>query len=172
MIRPLDNEYTVFQGVYIQKVEGDDIPVILEDQKQAIIKLFSGISDEEALFAYKENKWTLKEVLGHLTDAEKIMAYRALRVARKDKTPLPGFDENEYVANANFNVRTIKDLLEEFVAVRDASISFVNSLSPEVCTFTGMVNDNPISVSALMFIIAGHTIHHLNIIQERYSTIL
>ena len=167
MDRPLHNEFTPFQAAYIDKVKGDDIAVILEDQKQEISRIFSALSDEAALFAYKEDKWTLKEVLGHLTDVERIMSYRALRIARKDKTPLPGFDENEYVFNAGFNGRTVKDLLNEFIFVRNSTISFVNSLSPEVCTYTGFVNDNVISVSALMFIITGHTIHDMVIINDR-----
>ena len=171
MERPLKNEYPDYTKIYIQQVEGDDIPVILSDQLISMKEIFEEMSDTQGLFAYKEGKWTIKEVIGHMIDTERIMSYRALRIARKDKMNLAGFDENFYVENGNFNIRTVQDLLEEFTHVRNATISFARTLTPEICTYTGTANENLLSVSALMFIIAGHVQHHLTIVKERYLDI-
>ena len=119
-------------------------------------------------YRYAEGKWTIKEIIGHLIDAERIFAYRMLRFARKDATDLPGFDENEYVPASEANERSIHGLLEEFTTVRAGTFSLWRSLTNEMLQRSGTVNGNRLSVRALAYITCGHEIHHLAVIKERY----
>ena len=119
--------------------------------------------------AYAPGKWTVKEVIGHLCDAERVFAYRAMRFARADATELPGFDENAYVANANFRSRTMDDLLDEMFAVRAATLSLAKHLPESAMSNRGSANGSPVTVRALFYIIAGHERHHLGILRERYG---
>ena len=132
------------------------------------IQIYSGLNDEKALFAYAEGKWTLKELLLHLIDAEKIFQYRALRFARKDQTELSGFDEDFFVAHSYANERTLVSLLEEFRTTRQMSIIFFENLQNVSLSNTGKANGNEISLETLGKLIAGHNYHHLKIIEERY----
>ena len=133
-----------------------------------IQELISEISEEKEDFAYAPGKWTPKEVIGHIIDTERIMAFRALCFARKDKTPLPGFDENYYVANANFKNRTMYDLAHEFAVVRESNIALFKCFNQEALDATGTANGREVSVRAILFMIAGHAVHHVNIIKTRY----
>lgn len=132
------------------------------------IQIFAHMSDEEALFKYAPGKWTLKELLLHLIDAERIFLYRALRFSRKDSTELPGWDEEHYALNSFAQGRTLTSLLEEFRAVRQSGIIFFENLNNAALPARGVANGNEISVKTLGKLIVGHNYHHLNIIRERY----
>jgi len=170
--RPEGSEFAPYAQPDIDYVEGDDAVSVLRDQERVVIDFFSSFSEDTANgLTYAPGKWTLKEVLGHLTDDERIFAYRALCVARGDATPLPGFDENEYVAGGNFESRTLADLLDEYRSVREASITLFASLSDEASIRCGTVNGYSASPRGLAFHIAGHELHHLRTLRERYVAV-
>ncbi len=167
MKRPQADEYAAFYQKYIDTVS-DNVIAELEHQANSFPAFLNGISSDKASFAYAEGKWTIKELVGHVIDTERIMIYRALRVGRNDKTPLPGFEENDYVVNAHFCDRTLKSLADEFAVLRKANMYLVKSFTEEEVNRTGVSNGTPISVRALIFILAGHLNHHRNIVEERY----
>lgn len=168
MTRPEPTEYMPAFGKYIALVEGDDIIAALSNQLDDTLALLHGLSESQGELRYAPGKWSIKEVIGHLIDAERIFAYRALRFARNDQSALPGFDENNYVANSNFGERRLADLAEEVEFVRKSNIYLFRHLGEEVWLRRGKANDNEISVRALAYSIAGHERHHLGIIRERY----
>lgn len=163
---PQIQEYPTWYKQYIDLVNGDVLE-ILEKQITEITTFINSIATK-ADYAYAPGKWTVKELLGHIIDTERVMAYRLLCFARNDKSKLPGFDENEYASSAHFANRSIQSLAEEFAVVRKANMFLLNSLNEEELNRTGIANNNPISVKALVFILAGHAIHHINIVKERY----
>jgi uncharacterized damage-inducible protein DinB len=130
--------------------------------------LLRSIPAEKLTYRYAKGKWTIKEILGHLTDDERIYSYRALRIGRNDTTQLAGFEPEDYVQHSNANYRNLADLIDEFAAVRVATLTLFNSFTEEAILRKGIVNDNTVSVSAAIYHIAGHELHHLNIIRERY----
>ena len=130
--------------------------------------MFAGRSERDGNFLYAAGKWTVKEVLGHITDTERIFAYRALRFASADQTPLPGFEQDDYVRSGGFSERTLADLAEEFGTVRSASISLFRSFKQDAWPRRGKANEKEVTVRALAFITAGHQIHHRIILEERY----
>jgi uncharacterized damage-inducible protein DinB len=166
--RPGPGEYAPYYETYISKVKGSDIVSILESQRLQMAHLFAARSERDGNFRYAPDKWTVKEVLGHVNDAERIFAYRALRIARGDQTPLAAFEQNDYVRNGNFAERTLVDLAEEFELVRAASIALFRSLQKEDWQRRGVASKNEVSVRALAFIVAGHELHHREILEERY----
>src|ERR1044072_249110 len=167
--RPEDGEFAAYAKEDIDHVVGDDAVAALRDQEQLVLNFFGAFDDQSAAgLTYAAGKWTLKEVLGHLIDDERIFAYRALCVARGDERPLPGFDENEYVAGANFERRALAELLAEYRSVRQASIALFASLSDEASLRRGTVNGYSASARGLAFHVAGHEIHHLRTLRERY----
>jgi hypothetical protein len=166
--RPGPGEYAPHYEQYVALVKGSDIVGLLEAQRLQMIQLFAGRSERDGNFRYAPGKWTVKEVLGHITDTERILAYRALRIARGDQTPLSGFEQDDYVRAAGFGERTLDDLSAEFVHVRSATVALFGSLGKEAWTRRGIANKNEVSVRALAFIIAGHELHHRNILDERY----
>jgi len=133
------------------------------------VRLLRGIGDEKARFAYAPGKWTVKEVVGHINDAERIFAYRALRFARGDEQPLTGFDENVYAPAGRFNDRSIGDLLDEFEAIRAATIHLFRNLNDDELARRGTANNNPITVRAIAYVVAGHERHHVKLLHERYG---
>lgn len=165
--RPQADEFPVYYKGYIDTV-ADDVLLELENQIEFLPKFLSAISEEKASFAYAEGKWTIKEVLGHMLDTERIMSYRALCFARRDETALPGFDENVYVKHAHFNDRTLQSLLDEFIVLRKSTMYLLKSFNEEELNRSGISNDKPITVRALIFILAGHVNHHQQILKERY----
>jgi hypothetical protein len=167
MYRPQADEYPVFYKGYVDTVS-DDVLAELEHQIESFTTLLKGIPLEKSGFSYAENKWTIVELLGHILDTERIMAYRALRIARNDATPLPGFDENDYVANAHFADRSLISMAEEFEHLRKANLFLIKSFNETELARVGISNDKPISVKALVFIMAGHLNHHIRILKERY----
>ena len=167
MNRPQADEYPVFYKGYIDTVK-DDVLSELENQIVSFKALLKEIPEEKAGFAYAEGKWTIIELIGHILDTERIMAYRALRIARNDSTPLAGFEENDYVANAHFADRSLNSMAEEFEYLRKANLFLIRSLNETELGRVGISNEKPISVKALVFIIAGHLNHHIRILKERY----
>lgn len=170
MTAPDASEYAAYYGKYITLVEGSDVLAKLEDQPRDTLALLSGLSDEQGDYRYAPDKWSIKEVLGHIIDTERVMAYRALRFARNDQTPLASFEQNGYVTAGDFAACRMADLIEEFVAVRRASIWLFRQLSAEAWMRRGIANDNPVSVRAIAYIIAGHELHHRAILKGKYLT--
>jgi hypothetical protein len=168
MNRPEKGEYAEYYERYISLVEEDEIVAALENQHAELVRLFEQITEEKSHYAYGQDKWTIKEVIGHLIDGERIFSYRALRISRADQTALEGFEQDGYIENSNFNNTKLSDLATELLAVRRANIIFFKNLSAEAWLRTGTVSGNQVSVRALAYIIAGHITHHLKILGERY----
>ncbi len=166
--RPQASEYAPFYERYIAMVPDGEIAETLETQRKETKLLLGGLSENEAEFRYAEGKWSVKEVLGHISDTERIFAYRMLRIARGDQTPLAGFEQDDYVKSGSFQARTLADLLEEFMVVRQASNVLIRSFDAAAWLRRGVANQKEISVRALAYILAGHERHHRQVLQERY----
>ncbi|MEZ5042209.1 MAG: DinB family protein [Saprospiraceae bacterium] len=166
--RPESNEYNPYYETYIGKVGDGDILSILSQQSKTIPAFFQGLAAKHWDYRYANDKWTIKEVLLHIIDAERVFAYRALRVGRHDTTPLPGFDQDPFVLYSNANERSPASLLAEYAAVREASLQLFANLPADAWEQLGRASDSPISPLALAYIIAGHEVHHVKIIKERY----
>lgn len=168
LIRPAEGEYLPYYGRYIALVPDGDILDILAGQRAAALDLLRGLPEAKGDFQYAPDKWTVKELVGHVTDAERIFAYRALRFGRNDVTPLAGFEENDYVRDASFGDYPLADLADEFGAVREATIHLFKHLGGVAPMRRGPANGVEISARALAYIIAGHELHHLNVLRTRY----
>lgn len=167
--RPATDEAAPFYHGYIAKVSGENIGEQLVDQLAEVERLFGALDDRAALARYAPGKWSVKEVLGHLTDVERIFSYRLLRIGRGDATPLPGFDEDAYVPAAGFDERPLRDLAAEFHAVRLSSMALVGGLPSRSWLHLGQASGKPVSARALAYIIVGHVAHHLAVLRERYG---
>lgn len=167
--RPEKDEYAEFYETYVSLVAETNIISALQNQPEDLKRLFAGVSAEEENFRYAEDKWSIRELLGHVVDGERVFSYRALRISRGDGTPLAGFEENFYVANSSFSNIKLADLIEEFTLLRQSNVFLFKSLTGEMWKKTGTASDAVISVSALAFIMVGHVRHHANILRERYS---
>jgi uncharacterized damage-inducible protein DinB len=166
--RPQADEFFDYYGRYIAKVPDGNLISLLREQAVETVTLLQGLSPEQANYAYAPGKWTVKQVIGHISDAERIFAYRALRFARKDPTPLASFDENAYVDHADFTTRSLGDLLEELQVVRASTIHLARSMDTETLARRGVASGHEVSVRALFYIIAGHERHHADLLRERY----
>ena len=166
---PAADEYAEFHRGYIAAVEGEADGLAVLERQRAAIETFRGLTAGQAAHRYADGKWSVKQVIGHLADGERVVSYRLLRIARGDKTALAGFDENLYVANANADTRELGDLVSELAVVRDATIALVRSLEPRMLTERGTVNNWSLSARGLVFIIAGHFAHHMNLFRDRYQ---
>lgn len=166
--RPGADEYAPFYRKYVERVPEGDIVTILRDQLADTRELLRRVPTHAMDFAYAPGKWSIKEVVGHLCDAERVFAYRALRFARDDRTPLPGYDENAWMAPARYGGRAFGQVVEELTAVRTATVALFLGLPPEAWTRSGEANGVNCSVRALASIIAGHELHHRAILEERY----
>jgi len=166
MNRPLPGDYIPFQTTYLNTVGDGDIVEILNQQYNSLSVFLKSIPEDKALYAYAEGKWTVNEAIGHLIDTERIMAYRLLRFSRRDTAALPGFEQDDYVANAHFNQMKMSDLIDEFLAVRKANLYLFNSLTEEQKTLSGTSSGHRVTVNAFLYIIAGHANHHVNILRE------
>jgi len=166
--RPQAGEYAPYYDRYISLVKDGDILNTLDQQRREMMLLLSGRDDEDGDFRYAPDKWSAKEVLGHVCDAERVFAYRALRFARADSTPLAGFEQDDYVRNGPFARRPLCDVVEDFIAVRRATLSLLRDLDEAAWTRRGTANKNEVSVRALAYIIAGHELHHRRILEEKY----
>lgn len=162
------NEFPDFYKSYIQVLEDVELIEELEICLHEFIKFVQNIPMDKFDYQYAEGKWTIKEIIQHLIDSERVFSYRALRISRNDKTPLPGFDENDYVANSNGKERSLQSLLTEMAVVRQATLSLFNSFSQEQITKIGIASNREVSVRAIGFIIIGHQKHHQKVFSERY----
>jgi uncharacterized damage-inducible protein DinB len=167
--RPMPAEHAPYYGSYIALVTEDDILSVLRAQCDETLKFLRAISESESTILHPPYTWTIKQVIGHIIDGERIFAYRALRIARGDTTPLPGFDENQYAKATEFSDMKLGALVNEFETVRRATISLFENLNPESWTRLGQANKYPVSVRAIAYIIAGHVRHHMNIVRKRVS---
>ncbi len=168
MARPDLTRVPEYYHKYINQTEGDDIVKVFKAQTKSFLKFLDEIPKKKRDYKYAEDKWTIKEVLQHIIDAERVFAYRALCFARKDATPLPSFDENDYADNAKVENRKWKDLVKEFTAVRESTEIFFNSLDEEQLETSGTASGKSVYVLAIGHIIVGHANHHINITKERY----
>ena len=170
MKQPL-NTYPPYFHTYIKLVAEDDVQLAIKNQAVVAEDFFNSITEEQSTYKYAEGKWSIKEVLQHVIDAERIFAYRSLTFARKDNNTLPSFDEKNYAANSNGNTRAWHELVEEFKALRKSTELLFNSFTKENLNAIGKASDYTITVLALGYIIVGHVAHHINIIRERYIDI-
>lgn len=166
--RPAASEYGPFYKNYISQVPDGDLLTILDDQRRDTQRLLGALPEAKALHRYAPGKWSVKEVVGHVTDSERVFSYRALRFARGDAQPLAGFDETAWVPAAAFDRRSLPDLLVELEAVRRATIALFRGCDAAALARKGMANNLEITVRALAYVIAGHERHHVGILRERY----
>ena len=170
MSRPTSDEHNPYYSKYIALVPDDELSIagILADQHHDTIDVLRK-AKAKGDYAYEPGKWTVKEVVGHISDSERVFAYRALRFARGDTTELPGFDQDTFMAGSNFRTRTMDDLLEEMWSVRAATLSLAKSIPESAMSRRGTASGSPVTVRALLYIIAGHERHHLGVLRERYG---
>lgn len=168
MDRPEKTEYDPYYETYVSLVPGGDLLGVLEGQPAELRSIFAGMPEEKGGFAYAEGKWTIKELLGHLTDGERMFMYRIFRISRGDATPIEGFEQDGYIENGRFNQRSFDDLLEEFNLLRQANMIFFSTLADVAWLRMGTANNCEISVRALAYIMAGHIKHHINVLKSRY----
>lgn len=166
--RPQPSEFASFYAGYIGKVPDSGPVGMLQDQIVALEKL-GALPDDTGNHRYAEGKWSVKELLGHVADAERVFSYRLTRIARGDQTPLAGFDENAWARTAPHGRRKLHDVVDELIAVRRSTLALINSLDQPTLDNTGVANNNPVSARAICWILAGHSQHHLNILGERYG---
>lgn len=161
-------EYNPYYGIFIDKSESENIVQGLQQGKKKFIDFVNTIPNEKLTYAYEEDKWTIAEVIQHIIDTERIFSYRALRFARKDQTPLIGFDQDAYVPNSNANTFSIEDLIEDFESVRNSSITLYKRFTSEMLNQIGEASGSPMSTRAAGYILSGHQNHHVEVIKERY----
>jgi len=166
---PEADEYAPFYAGYVALVRERDPVGVLRRQMPVLRAVATGMTDAEGLTRYEAGKWSIKQVVGHLCDAERVFAYRLLRIVRGDATPLAGFDEGAYVAAGDFEARPVRSLLQELEAVRASTLRLVETVPPEAWARRGTANGFPISARALLFVLAGHVEHHFAILRERYG---
>lgn len=167
LARPQAGEFAPYAEKYISLVP-DDVLGALEQQARQTAQLFVDRPETDGNFRYASGKWSAKEVLGHIIDTERIFTYRALRAARRDRTPMEGFEQDDYVRDGSFGQRTLKSLLDEYQSVRPATLTLFRSFSGDTWTARSIANQHEISVRALAFMTAGHELHHIKILRERY----
>lgn len=167
MPRPAPTEYAPYYANYISQVPEEDVLAALESQLADMLAVLRGTPESQGDVRHAPFKWSVKEVVGHLADCERVMGYRALRFARSDDTPLPSFDENAYVPAGEFDSRTLADLTDELEAVRRSHLALFRGLPESAWARTGLANNNPVSVRALAYIIVGHSRHHTAILRQR-----
>lgn len=166
---PNSNEYAEFYAGYVQRATSKgDVLAALPNQIDKIQAALGNLSDEQALFRDAPNEWTIKEVMGHLNDVERVFSYRLLRVSRNDSTPIPGFEQNDYVREAGFDSHPIKDLIQEFEHLRRANVLAIQNMTDEAALRVGVASGYPVSARALIFMLVGHVDHHLESLNEKY----
>jgi hypothetical protein len=170
--RPESDEYAPYYEHYISLVTGDDIMATLGEQLRETSALLSSRAEADGDFRYAPEKWSVKEVVGHLSDSERIFAYRALRISRDDQTPIEGFEQDDYVRHGGFGQRRLADVVDEFISVRKATLSLLRGLDEAAWTRRGIANKNEVSVRALAYAMAGHELHHRTILKDKYFSAL
>lgn len=168
--RPQPTEYHEFYGGYVAAVTSP-VGELLENQPERLRRLCHGLSEDGWLHRYAEGKWSVKQVVGHMTDAERLFAHRAFRIGRGDTTPLPGFDQDFYVDHGEFDAQPGEHLLADFTRVRAATLSQLTPYGPEHFARSAEASGNPVTLRALIYILAGHAEHHLTVLCERYGLI-
>jgi hypothetical protein len=169
VLKPAEGEYIPYTGAYIDLLPNDGLVLVhLRENMQRAKDLFLAQTEEKLATPCAPGEWTMKEILCHVTDTERIFAYRALRIARNDPTPLPAFEQDPYVQSSGANARSLADLLEEFTAVRLATLALFNSFDDEVWQRSGTVSGHALTVRAAVYIIAGHELHHIKSIKQNY----
>jgi len=163
-----ERDYAPAFAGYVKLVPEDDILSVIEQQSSETQKLMASLDEERAAYRYAEGKWSVKQVIGHVTDSERIFAYRLLCIARGEKNSLPGFDENAYMREANFDSWRLGDLAESYALVRRSNIVLFRNLADEAWERRGKANNHEITVRALAYVLAGHERHHLNVLRDRY----
>lgn len=169
MERPASTEFAPYYASYVSSVPDGDIVQLLEQQKAVLRARTTAVTPAQETYRYGPGKWTVREMFGHLTDAERVFGYRVLCISRGDTASLPGFDEHTYVEAANFNSRPLRALVDELVLVRDGNLLMMKAFDAEAWPRMGVANNVPVSVRALAFIMAGHINHHLEILRTRYG---
>lgn len=169
LARPEATEFPSFYAGYVASIPDGDIRTIVRDEKEALAATLGSIPESRGGYRYAEGKWSIKTLIGHMIDAERIFSYRALRLARGDKTPLPGFEENSYAIAARSDERTVADLVSEMLDVRTSTIRLFDSLPDDAWDRSAMVSVGEVTVRALAYITVGHARHHLNVLRERYG---
>ncbi|MBK7499384.1 MAG: DinB family protein [Ignavibacteriales bacterium] len=167
-MRPAKGDYGEYYQKYVDLVKGDDIFRILVEQNMDSQNVLNSFSESKGNYKYAEGKWTVKEVIGHMMDVERIFAYRALCIARGETNPLPGMDQDMYVSNGNFNKRQLFDLNYEYRLLRESNILLFGGFDKSVLQNKGTASGYEVTVLALMFMTVGHEKHHLNVLMERY----
>jgi len=165
---PKPDEYAEFYSGYVKNIPHDNIIKVLEEGRDYLQSLIKSIPEEKGNYAYDQGKWSIKEVLGHMADVERVMAYRAMCIARGEQQSLPGFEQDDYVNTADFNKRSLSSLSEELLSLRNADITLFKSFDDVTMMKKGLANNYTNTVRAFMFIIAGHELHHIKILNERY----
>ena len=168
--RPAPTEHYSYYQTYVSEVPEGDLLAILRAQRDSTAAVLAGIPEAKAGYRYAPGKWSIKEVIGHIADAERVFAYRALRIARADVTPLPGFDENAWIPPAEFDRRTMVDLATDFRSVRESTLALFRGFPTAAWTRLGTASGHPVSVRALAYILTGHERHHVRVLHERYLT--
>jgi len=168
MPKPSPTSYPGYFQKYVDQVPEQDLHEAFANQDRVMQHFLASISEEQSKHAYAEGKWTIKEILQHMIDTERIFSYRAVCFARKETASLPGFEENDYAANSNANARSWQSLVEEFLAVRHATELMFNSFTDEMLDTAGKANNNAVTVRSIGFISIGHFYHHKKVIEERY----
>lgn len=168
ILKPRDDEYAPFYAGYVGKVQAGG-PLAMLDDQIAVFGALRALTEEQGNHRYAEGKWAVKEVLGHMADTERVFAYRLLRIARNDQTPLAGFDENAWAVNAPYAHRVIRDIADEMTAVRRATLALMWSLDTAAISRQGLANNKSITARAIVWIIPGHAQHHLDILKDRYG---
>jgi hypothetical protein len=168
---PAAGEYGPYYAGYLEQVPAGDILEILRQSGERLSGLLANLSEEEANFRYDAGKWSIKELLGHLIDTERLFAFRALWIARQDPSPQPGMEQDDWVRSGDFDQRALGDLLAEYRAVRQASLTLFRGFSGEMVTRTGTANQVTFSVRAFPYLIAGHELHHEEVLRDRYLPI-
>ena len=166
--KPSPQVLSPYYQTYLKYVPEEDVLAALIKQSEITQKFLASISESQSSSAYAEGKWLLKEVVGHMCDTERILTYRALRIARNDKTPLPGFEENDYTPNSNYSIRTLSNIANELKAIRESTIALFKNMSEEMYDRRGISNNAGVGVRDILFFIVAHERHHLNVIKERY----
>ena len=167
-MRPEHGDYAPYYETYIKLIEGDDILKILNDQSKKTQDVLNSFSEHKGNFRYADGKWTVKEVVGHLLDTERVFAYRALCIARGEKKSLPGFEQDDYVNEGNFNRRELFEMNYEFRLLRESNLLLFRSFTPEMLKKRGFANETSVTVLAILYMIAGHEKHHMKILKEKY----
>ena len=165
-------EYAPYYGKYISLIPGGDLIKIMKEQFERTLATLQKISETQSLTRYAPGKWSIKEMVGHMVDAERIMSYRALRIARGDETPIPGFEQDDYVRAANSDARPFAEIVDEFQKVRQATLALFSSFDEAALSRRGTASDLPVSARALTHIVAGHERHHMNVLQKEYLPLL